>query len=71
MATYTCPNGHPIEVDGQTAPECRKCHLIATTFDAATGRVYQWKPRAEFDQMTDRLADMSDSAIDHEYFGDW
>ena len=71
MATYTCPNGHQIEADAQTAPECRKCHLVAVAYNAGAGKVYEWRTRADVDETNERLGDMTDSAIDHRYFGEW
>jgi len=66
MTTYTCPNGHEL-----TEPKCEACGLVATSYNAKTGEVYQWTDEDEYNDARDELQGEIDAAFEHQYFDEW
>ena len=69
--TYTCPNGHEIEVaDERQRVECEPCDLVATWCDASNGDVYKWTKGSVHRRRCEALQDALDDAFCHQHFGE-
>jgi hypothetical protein len=68
---YKCPNGHEVKANESEMPECYKCELVGTHWNAKTKEVYSWTAKEVHENNCRELQRQMDDAFDNQYFSDW